>query len=100
MSGIFLALLCALCFAGIVFGAELWHFYRQLPKNRKYSLSQSLSTISKPKIRHKKRYLKFGVIVPDDMRIITALRDLELVHYNAGLRIFQPKNGHAFDCDE
>lgn len=46
-----------------------------------------------PKISSKERYLKFSLFIPDNNRMRTVLRDLELSYHDVGLRILQSGNG-------
>lgn len=100
MSGIFLALLCAQCFAALSLAAELWHFHRRVSKSTTYSDSRRSPTIEKSQIDSKKRYLNFSLLVPDNYQALNVLRELELLYHDAGLRILQPENGQESYYDE
>ena len=100
MSGVFLALLCAQCFAALSLGAELWYFHRRASKSTLYLRSRSSSTIEKPEISSKKRCLKVDLFIPNDHRTLALLKELELLHCDAKLRILQLENKQKFDYDE
>ena len=98
MSGIFLALLCAQCLAGLFLGAELWNFHRHVSKSSTHSRRSSV--IERPQISSKKRHLKVSLLIPDDYQMPSALRELELLHRDAKLRILQLENDQELHNDE
>ena len=90
MSGIFLALVCALCFASLSFAAELWHFHRRLSNSNVYS--RRFATSKRLKRSSEKRYLKVDVFVPDGYQVSTVLKELERLHRDTQLRFSLPQN--------
>ena len=102
MSGVFLALFCALCFAGFFLGVELWHSRRQVRTSNAHFGSRHSSTSKTPKNNSKKRYVKLGICVPDDYQTSTVLRELELelLRRDERLRILLLDNGQEFYHDE
>ena len=53
-----------------------------------------------PESSSKEHYLKVDFLVPDDCRLSTVRRGLELLHRDAKLRILQPENGQECYYDE
>lgn len=100
MSGIFVALLCAFCFAGLFLGVELWHFYRHTSKSSTYLRSRSLSKIATHRSSSKERYVKFSFIIPDNCQTPIVLKELELLYHDAGLRNLQQENSQQFYYDK